>query len=290
MISVEKRKQKPQVLQKADISKKLHTIINKNSNSPGSEINNFYNHIEVKTDLTDLYKSKCAYCEGKIPEGYAERIDHFRPKNKIKGVKNHKGYFWLGYEWTNLLPTCEKCNGKKSNKFPLENKNNRISDDLEKEGFLKNGKFIFENFNIENLNKQEEPLLLHPEIDKVEEHLFFLPNGEIKGLTPKGKKSIEVYGLNRNTLILERYKIILKITTKIIEIFAEYPESIYDMLKNLYKEQFAEKEYSRFRYFIFQFHEIFIIEKLNALELETYAKYLELFFKENKHNLTPNTK
>ncbi len=194
MISIDKTKiDRPKVLNNTIwIEEQLLKI--KDYEKPGNEIKNRYKHKEVKTALCKLYHNKCAYCEGKIPEGFSERIDHFRPKNGIgKGedkIKNHKGYYWLAYEWTNLLPTCEKCNGIKSNKFPLENDNTRITDDLITEKFIVKDKFVFENFNINKL-ETEKRLLLNPEIDKIEEHLYFYPNGEIKHLTEKGKKLLK---------------------------------------------------------------------------------------------------
>ena len=133
---------------------------------------------------------------------------------------------------------------------------------------MKNNEFIFENFKIENL-KREKRLLLNPEIDTVEEHLFFLPTGEIKSLSKKGEKSIEVYGLNRNTLILLRKKIIDDIIWNIFDIYSNYQStSHYDMLRKLWNDkiEFTDKsEYSRFHYFIYNFFDFFIIDIVKDL-------------------------
>ena len=275
MISIDKTKvRKPSVLDNNTIHKDLLKI--KDKEKPGKEINNLYNHKDVRAKLDKLYNNKCAYCEQKIPEGYSARIDHFRPKNRIKGVENHKGYYWLGYEWTNLLPTCEKCNIKKSNKFPLsENESTRISDNLELEGFLQNKKFIFEKFKLEKLEK-ENRLLLNPEIDKVEDHLYFLPTGEIKYLTEKGEKSIEVYDLNRNSLIIERRSIIDDIICEIIDIFSNYQEH-KDLLRKFFldKIEYTEaSEYSLFRFFIKNFFNSFVISDLINLNFVDISKIL----------------
>ncbi len=275
MISIYKTVvKKPKVLDNDNIQLKLLDIISEQS--PGEKIKNLYNHSEVRIALNKLYNNKCAYCEQKIPEGYSERIDHFRPKNKIRKVDNHKGYWWLGYEWTNLLPTCEKCNIKKSNKFPLKNgENTRISDNLENEEFLQNKTFNFSNFKIDRLEK-EERLLLKPEIDKVEEHLFFIPTGEIKYLTEKGEKSIEVYDLNRNSLILERRRIIDEVINDIIDIFSNY-EQHTDLLKKLFKnkvEYTEEKDYSFFRFFIKYFFNSFVVLDLENLQFSDISKIL----------------
>jgi uncharacterized protein (TIGR02646 family) len=218
MISIDKSVvKKPDILSDNEISRKLSSL--KSDANQGRKITNLYNETEVIEKLLKLYNNKCCACE---QEAELE-IDHFRPKNRINEKPNHKGYYWLGYEWTNLLPICSRCNKFKSNQFPLKNENTRISDNLEQEGFLKNGEFVFENFKIQNLEK-EERLLLNPEIDKVEKHLLFLPTGEINHISEKGNKTIEIYKLNRNWLIGKRSKIIENQIDEIIEIFLEWGE------------------------------------------------------------------
>jgi len=70
----------------------------------------YYGHPDkVRHDLEELYFGKCAYCETKVT-GAVLRVDHYRPKNRIKEEQTHTGYYWLGYEWSNLFPACEKCN------------------------------------------------------------------------------------------------------------------------------------------------------------------------------------
>ena len=291
MISIDKTKiSKPLILNDIDwIQNKLFEI--KDDDKPGKKITGNYNHKDVKIALNKLYNNKCAYCEGKIPEGFSERIDHFRPKNGIvigkNKIENHKGYFWLGYEWTNLLSTCEKCNRKKSNKFPLKDETSRISDDLIKEGFLVNNKFVFDNFKIENLEK-EKRLLLNPEIDKVEEHLCFFSDGRIEHLTEKGKKSIEIYDLNRKPLILKRKKIIEDMLREIIDISKRWYPDYNKRLSEFFEKNLIfskNNEYSRFRYFIFKYFYFFIIDKFKNSEFDEFSKILtkqyKIFIKTN---------
>lgn len=268
MISIDKTQiEKPDVLDNNTIQNKLLEIMVENR--PGKKVNRLYNHEDVRVALNELYNNKCAYCEGMANTAqFTSRIDHFRPKDGIKGVENHKGYFWLGYEWTNLLPTCEKCNIKKSNQFPLTNgEKTRISDDVEQEGFLSNDHFLFDNFKIDKLER-EDRLLLNPEIDRVKEHLYFSPTGEIKHLTEKGKKSIEVYDLNRNSLILERRSIIDSIIQEVIDIFSNY-QYHSDLLKKLFQEKIEyteSSEYSFFRFFIKHFFNSFVLCDLDYLQ------------------------
>jgi uncharacterized protein (TIGR02646 family) len=279
MISVKKDSvTKPNVLNDKWINEKLLEI--KDNSSPGKCITTKYNDDEVRNTLDQLYHNKCGYCEVKISAGFSARIDHFRPKDKIKVDKkmleNHKGYFWLGYEWTNLIPTCEKCNNKKSNQFPLKDENSRISDNLEKEGFLKNNELIIENFNIHKLNK-EQRLLLNPEIDDINKHFYFLPTGEIKHLTKEGEKTIEVYDLNRSSLIFERKKIVDEIIRELISIFVRYDEFSVrlDEFFDVRLKSNKELEYSRFRFFINEFFNFFIIDKFEELGLIELSKILK---------------
>ena len=46
--------------------------------------------------------------------------------------------------------------------------------------------------------RDEKPLFLNPEIDEVEKHLIFLPNGEVRGLSDRGKITIEICNLNNS--------------------------------------------------------------------------------------------
>jgi len=268
---------KPIILDDNWINSKLLEI--KDKLRPGKFITNKYNDDDVKNALNQLYHNKCAYCEGQTNTAkFTSRIDHYRPKNGIKGVANHNGYYWLGYEWTNLLPTCEKCNINKSNQFPLKNgETSRISDNLQKEGFLFNNEFLIENFVISKIIK-EQRLLLNPEIDDVNKHLYFLPTGEIKHLTEEGEKTIEVYGLNRSSLIYERKKIVDEMVRELISIFVRYNDF------NLRLEEFfderlksnAKLEYSRFRFFICEFFDFFIINRFVELELSRHSEILKI--------------
>jgi len=287
MISIDKNTViKPAVLDEDLIGSKLLVI--KEIAKSGNEIKNLYNHEEVKKALNLLYHNKCAYCEGLANNAKSgTEMDHYRPKNGIKGLSNHRGYYWLGYEWTNLIPTCKKCNGKKSNQFPLQDEKQRISDDLEKEGFIKSEKFIWDNFHISKLER-ENSLLLNPEIDKVEEHFYFLPSGEIKPLTEKGVATIDICDLNRGSLIYERKKIADDIFRDVLDIFSNKiysPSSHNDMLKKLWKDKVVykkENEYSRFRFFINNFFEIFVIKKIEFLGLNSVATKLTDFLKQYK--------
>jgi hypothetical protein len=90
------------------------------------------------------FHGKCAYCESLIDANQPGDLEHFRPKKAVTDfagksemvdddgtIKAHPGYYWLAYDWRNLLPACWLCNsvstqktaGKrtgKGNYFPVQ--------------------------------------------------------------------------------------------------------------------------------------------------------------------------
>lgn len=293
MISVDKNRiSKPTRLDDTWVQDRLLQI--KDDDKPGLKVKSRYNDDEVKDALNGLYHHKCAYCEGKANSAqFSVRIEHYRPKNgitykdeegKAQYFDNHKGYYWLGYEWTNLMPSCEKCNGRsaKGNHFPLKNESTRISDNIIAEGFFEDetNQFYLEKFDIKEL-ESEERLLLNPEIDKVEEHLYFLPTGEIKHLTEKGEKSIEIYQLNRSGLVLERKRLVDNIIRKLLKIYRQPINTHAILLKNLWEEmiEFSEdREYSRFRFFIKEYFDEFVLSQIRMRGFPSIAREIEEFF------------
>jgi hypothetical protein len=75
-----------------------------------------YGHDHVRAALEKLFCDKCAYCESKITPGFAWEVEHFRPKKSVAERPDHPGYYWLAYEWTNLLPSCTLCNQRRRDK------------------------------------------------------------------------------------------------------------------------------------------------------------------------------
>ena len=128
---------------------------------------NIYKAKDVRLQLEADQYYKCAFCECYLPLRYHD-VEHFRPKSL---------YYWLGHAWENLLYSCERCNRLfKKTHFPLAAGSVQAkspADDI----------------------TLERPLLINPaEVDpslhiKFEEHIA-------KGLTPVGKKTIEVFHLN----------------------------------------------------------------------------------------------
>lgn len=168
----------------------------------------------LKHLLIKFNNSKCMFCEGNYIAGAHNDAEHYRPKGKVTQWNDqaqqrqpieHPGYYWLAYEWHNILLACSKCNGKhpdgegdkphpgKLNEFPICG-SCRVS---------------LPSSNPENWweeLKQEEPLLLHPYFDEPREHFGAKRFGVIYGLTKRGRATIETCDLNRPRLREARAK------------------------------------------------------------------------------------
>ena len=147
-----------------------------------------YNSKVIKEQLLSYQKGTCCYCESKIQDISFGDVEHYRPKKgyqQNKADKNlHKpGYFWLGYDWSNLMVSCEICNRSfKKNYFPLKKSSARLK-------------------SLKTLDvKEEEPLILNPyEVVYPEKHLEFIGEYE-SGKTEEGKATVRYCGLYREEL------------------------------------------------------------------------------------------
>ncbi len=185
-----------------------------------------YKADSVVQALEKLFHGKCAYCESRYQHLHPVDVEHFRPKGGIavldratgKMKLQRPGYYWLAASWENLFPSCIDCNrertqefpdqpsGKfgKANKFPLSGRKRKLAPGCE---------------------RKEKPLLLNPCEDDPDEHLEFTEEGVVRPAldrqnrpSRKGKASIEVYGLHRNTLVQERRDFATKINAQIARV------------------------------------------------------------------------
>lgn len=170
-----------------------------------------YKHPTIKKALSLIYHAKCAYCESTITHSAPLQVEHYRPKAGVDGKdlqvgEVHKGYYWLGNEWSNLLLACQSCNGQgsKGNRFPIQGIRllNHPVDPLQ--------------FSIQHQSMLEEiPLLLNPELLDPLDHILLDQDGLMYGKTIFGTISIEIYNLNRDGLITRRLKIIQEFVNRI---------------------------------------------------------------------------
>lgn len=140
----------------------------------------------VKQRLTRAQYDKCCYCEQifRAPRDLA--VEHFRPKSGAKQARSgnekyHPGYYWLAYNWDNLLLSCHECNSTyKQILFPLSNPKSRARSHHEDIA-------------------DERPLFVHPVLQDPREHIRFHDDAPVH-LTEVGRTTIEEIGLGRTAL------------------------------------------------------------------------------------------
>jgi len=169
--------------------------------------------------LLKLFNEKCAYCESVISNTQPGDVEHYRPKGRLKDLDGkivkvkignqeveHPGYWWLCYEWKNLLPSCIDCNRRrnhgddeiaagKADLFPIAGKR---------------------AINPDDPLGDEQALLLNPTDDDFDPsvHFDFQSDGKIKPKTTQAQTTSDLLGLN--------------VREKLVEMRAEkYSEGIY---------------------------------------------------------------
>ncbi len=74
-----------------------------------------YGHRAVRSALAACQFGKCCFCESKIQHVMSGEVEHFRPKGGVRQRRSdpldRPGYYWLAYDWSNLLLSCQSCNG-----------------------------------------------------------------------------------------------------------------------------------------------------------------------------------
>jgi len=126
----------------------------------------------LKEALSAQFHGKCAYCERAVGFGEFD-IEFFRPRSHAVGLTgkvDDQHYWWLAYEWSNLMACCRNCGSYKGTRFPVEGSRSRYSEDV----------------------SSERPLLLDPCVDYPEQHLSYDQFGKAFGLTQRGNITIDV--------------------------------------------------------------------------------------------------
>lgn len=213
---------KPAILESSDTLAEIEAlandsgrVINDSIYKDSYEVNGSKSFHKVRDKLNEYYYGKCAYCEGSSNKA---EIEHYRPKKRITDEKGHPGYYWLAYEWSNLLPSCRYCNteGGKGNHFTIAGIR------VEKPVFLPDGK-LDRNQCLPNQSplKDELPYLLHPEIDYPQLYLGFILNNDKTGVKiipidlskvgsiSRGSETIRICNLNRPDLQIDRLRDVL---------------------------------------------------------------------------------
>lgn len=133
----------------------------------------------AKDELVVMQHGKCCYCEAAMQATSYGAVEHYRPKKGVTEEPAHKGYWWLAYDWENLLLSCTVCNtSHKQNHFPLGEGSRRM-------------------MTPDDRLEDEQPLILNPCEMEPREHLTFRAEVCV-GKTPVGVASEELLGLNRD--------------------------------------------------------------------------------------------
>ncbi|HFK5505155.1 AAA family ATPase [Elizabethkingia anophelis] len=139
---------------------------------------------QLKVYLYEAFHGKCGYCEIKIKSYDLGTIDRYRPSNGVRDINEYYQdlYWWLTFEWDNLIYSCKECNQYKGNYFPIVGKR---------------------TLNKSNNYVNEHRMLLNPYLDEPENHFNYLYSnfGQIDALTDEGSQTIELLRLNRTNLI-----------------------------------------------------------------------------------------
>lgn len=138
--------------------------------------------------VISLSNQKCAYCETPSEGKSFVGVDSFRPNSdalNLDGTVSPNHYWWLMYDWENLVPACMNCNRLKGRRFPIDGKRAEIG-------------------ATGNALNAETPLLIDPFSDQPADDLIFSEDGLVAGKSERGRISVEVYSLNREVLVASR--------------------------------------------------------------------------------------
>ena len=149
-----------------------------------------YGGTSLKQELLQTQHGKCCYCESKFEATSPGAVEHFRPKGAVSQErgrpKEYPGYYWLAYDWNNLLVSCEQCNTAKGTLFPLVDDGARARshhDDVD----------------------TECPLFIGPSREDPRLHIRFR-GAAVEPLTCKGRSTILGLHLRRGNLREARMK------------------------------------------------------------------------------------
>ncbi len=255
---VKKQSKSPAILLSKAVKESLEEVI---KDGTGKKVkSDLYRGLDEKGDkiiveaLLKLYHNKCAYCERFIGITSIE-IEHYRPKGT---------YYWLCYEWTNLLPSCHYCNTfrfGKGTKFPIMSLK-RQTIPKNKADYRAQSKYL----------RDEKPYLLHPEIDKPELFFLFTIEGKMEGvdIERRGEETIKVCNLNSFELKKDRKKeCVDNLFNELSKILAAFDERKIEMngvvfllvksFSDFQKKQNIEAKFSLMSKYVFENFETLIV-------------------------------
>lgn len=153
---------------------------------------------------------KCAYCEGRYNGGEFGDAEHYRPKGEVTEGRRcieHPGYFWLSYEWHNLLLSCKKCNSAHPDQDQSESSRKVSHPGKLCEFPVSASRLTSPSADPERWIEEllaEKPMLLNPYFDNPCDHFEALKDGWLWHKTERGEATIAVCHLNRRELREDR--------------------------------------------------------------------------------------
>lgn len=157
-----------------------------------------------KVFLYSAFHHKCAYCEGDFSAHAPTETEHYRPKAKVTEGRIEvagDGYYWLAYEWWNLLPACHYCNTHHTDARSGRKHQGKLNE------FRVRGPRVTmpapDPASWRSQLSAEEPLLLNPYDDEPGEHLTFDPDTGLPvplNGSERGSETITVCDLDRVSL------------------------------------------------------------------------------------------
>ncbi len=275
MIHVEKTERNiPDSLKKDSCLDNLKKVIDLSNLKHKDNISEYFygTKSDVPSKLKNLYNNKCAYCENKNENDI--EVDHYRPKNAVKNEK-HKGYYWLCYEWTNLLPACHVCNKAnfKGTNFPIEG--TRVLHPI----YNVNKEIDFGSSKLDSdYLKTEKPLLLNPEMKEFNPFNYYEISkcGLFKEKQPnnsfefrQANNTIEILGFNKRTCLFSyrkqhiRYLFYKHLKPALKKLFLtknvdEFKSTVFSELKTIKANSNPTKEYSFFWLYLYNNFTVFV--------------------------------
>lgn len=172
-----------------------------------------------KQYLTELFSGKCAYCESPTQVVTHGDIEMFRPKSI---------YWWLAYEWDNLLFVCQICNQVyKAVQFPIAgNRATHPGGDLEAEYPLlldpcrDEPEFYF-RYHVDEALREVTVAPIVPDIELIRDHYKKFDRAAI---------TIDTLGLNREELRRWRYELVAEPLNRYIHLLENVSGSAREII------------------------------------------------------------
>jgi hypothetical protein len=202
-----------------------------------------------KKALLEEFHSKCAFCDRSVLGQLEGDVEHIRPKNRVADENGrlvtsksnpdqpHPGYWWLAYDWRNLVIACKECNTR-----------------------YKRDKFVVDGDYAEDEGMTDVALLVHhheDDTDPAENFDMNLVTGEFVAINRKGEVTEKILKLNRENLCAGRLTALVSATA--------LPSAASDPLKDPLMREAALREISAHHTGSAE-HSTFCVKRLTELE------------------------